>query len=59
MVLAPDGDDPTLDPAKYLGALRKRALGAGVIVDATGVALTSARLVLLVPEFEVVSSDGT
>jgi len=61
MLLAPDGADETaaLEPADRFLALRERALGSGVIVDSAGLALTSARLVRLMPEFEVVSGDGT
>jgi S1-C subfamily serine protease len=38
---------------------RPRVLGAGVIVDPRGLALTSARIVRLVPGFEVTLIDGT
>ncbi len=59
MLLAPDGDESAgLDPADRLIALQERALGAGVIVDPAGFALTNARIVLLVPEFEIMSGDG-
>jgi serine protease Do len=47
-----------LDLPDAVGALRERTLGAGVIVDPSGIALTSARAVLRVPEFEVVTGDG-
>jgi serine protease Do len=38
---------------------RERTLGSGVIVDPSGIALTSARAVLRNAGFEVVRSDGT
>lgn len=38
---------------------RARTLGAGVIVDSSGIALTSARAILLAPRFVAVLADGT
>jgi S1-C subfamily serine protease len=50
-----DGHEP-LDAA---AELRERTVGAGVIIDPRGVALTSTRVVLQAREFEVVMMDGT
>lgn len=46
-------------PRCAVAARAERALGAGVIVDPRGIALTSARAVLEDPEFDVVLADGT
>jgi S1-C subfamily serine protease len=45
--------------ARALHALRQRSLGAGVVVDPAGIAVTSARTVLLVPDFQVAAPDGS
>jgi S1-C subfamily serine protease len=55
----PVDSDPDEGRLDGLGAGRERVLGAGVIVDPHGIALTSARAVLLVPGFEVALIDGT
>jgi serine protease Do len=45
--------------ARLIAALRQRTLGSGVIVHERGLALTSARAVLLAGDLEVVLGDGT
>jgi S1-C subfamily serine protease len=50
-----DGWEP-LDP---VAVLRNRTLGAGVIIDPRGIALTSTRVMLRASAFEVVLMDGT
>lgn len=50
-----DGDEP-LDAA---AELRDRTVGAGVVIDPSGVALTSTRAILRAAEFEVFMMDGT
>lgn len=42
-----------------VAARRNRTVGAGVIIDPRGIALTSARAVLRAPAFELVLIDGT
>jgi serine protease Do len=54
-----DADRTAPDVLDVLGVRRQRTLGAGIIVDPRGIALTSAQAVLLADEFEVVSGDGT
>jgi serine protease Do len=51
-----DDDSCALD---MLADRRDRTLGAGVIVDPRGLALTSARAVLREPRFEAALADGT
>jgi S1-C subfamily serine protease len=55
----PVDSDPDEGRLDGLGAGRERVLSAGVIVDPHGIALTSARAVLLVPGFEIALIDGT
>ena len=55
----PVDSDPDEGQLEGLGAGRGRILGAGVIVDPHGIALTSARAVRLVPGCEVTLIDGT
>lgn len=50
-----DGWEP-LDP---VAALRHRTLGAGVVIDPRGIALTSARVILRARQLEVAMMDGT
>jgi S1-C subfamily serine protease len=47
------------EPVDALAALRNRTVGAGVIIDPRGIALTSTRVMLRVREFEVVMMDGS
>ncbi len=58
-----DRDFPSLEleadeDRERIAARRRRTLGAGVIVDPRGYAVTSARAVLLVPDIEIASIDG-
>jgi S1-C subfamily serine protease len=56
---ADDRPDGGCEPAEFLAVRRERTLGAGVIVDPSGIALTSARAVQRDPRFEIVLIDGT
>jgi len=47
------------DVLALFGVRRPQELGAGVVVDPRGYALTSARLVLLGDELDVLTADGT
>lgn len=47
------------EPVDPLAALRDRTLGAGVVIDPRGLALTSARVVLRARDFELSMMDGT
>jgi serine protease Do len=47
------------EPSDPISALRNRTLGAGVVIDPRGIALTSARVVLRARDFEVAMMDGT
>ena len=47
------------EPLDAVAELRDRTVGSGVIIDPRGVALTSTRVMLQAPEFEVVMMDGT
>jgi serine protease Do len=57
----PPATDEALEEviAALLRSLRQRTLGAGVIVDPSGLVVTSALAVQLSDEFEVAMSDGT
>lgn len=62
----PAGVDPDEDvqedgwePGDVAAALRDRTVGAGVIVNPHGIALTSARALSRAREFEVILMDGT
>jgi serine protease Do len=44
---------------RFLAARAGAVIGAGVIVDSAGTTLTSAQVVVLAPDFEVVRFDGT
>jgi serine protease Do len=55
----PVDSDPDEGKLDGLSAGRERVLGAGVIVDPQGIALTSARVMRLMPGFEVALIDGT
>ena len=54
-----DLQDARSEPADAAAALRDRTVGAGVIIHARGIALTSARAILRAGAFEVVLMDGT
>jgi serine protease Do len=58
-----DADDDVAEdgwePLDSLAELRNRTLGAGVIIDPRGIALTSTRVMLRAREFEIVMMDGT
>jgi serine protease Do len=54
-----DVDEDGWEPVDPLSALRNRTLGAGVVIDAWGLALTSTRVLLRARDFEVVMMDGT
>jgi serine protease Do len=47
------------EPGDAAAVLRDRTVGAGVIIDPRGIALTSARAILRPQAFEVVLMDGT
>jgi serine protease Do len=59
VILAPENGTTVPDDLDVDVARGERTLGAGIIVDPRGIALTSARAVLLDAEFEVVAGDGT